>query len=93
MVRTIALKISKLIFFIVIFLVVGKCMANPYLYINHAIASGLAQFLSGDVNAESLYDAYFYIDMASVIVIAIAIHIMCLFIITRLILRFYLQCS
>jgi hypothetical protein len=93
MVRTIALKIAKLIFFIVIFLVVGKCMPDPYIYINHDIAKSLAHFLSGDVNAESLYDAYFYIDMASVIVITIAIHIMCLFVITRLILRFYLQCS
>jgi len=33
MVRTIALKIAKLIFFIVIFLVVGKCMQDPYIYI------------------------------------------------------------
>ncbi|WP_312454284.1 hypothetical protein [Pseudescherichia sp.] len=74
MARTIVLKISKLIFFIVIFLVVGKCMGDPYIYINHDIASSLAQFLSGDVNAESLYDAYFYIDVASVIVITVAIY-------------------
>lgn len=84
MVRTIALKISKLIFFIVIFLVVGKCMANPYLYTNHAIASGLAQFLSGDVNAESLYDAYFYLDVASVIVITISIYAICLPVVRKL---------
>jgi len=80
MVRTIALKIAKLIFFIVIFLVVGKCMQDPYIYINHNIAKSLAQFLSNDVNAESLYDAYFYLDVASVMVITIVIYIVCIII-------------
>lgn len=84
MVRTIALKISKLIFFIVIFLVVGKCMQDPYIYINHNIAKSLAQFLSDDVNAESLYDAYFYLDVASVIVITISIYAIYLSVVRKL---------
>lgn len=84
MVKTIAFKTAKLIFFIIIFLVVGKCMGEPYVYINHNVASWLAQFLSGDVNAESLYDAYFYIDVASVTVITLAIYISGLFIYKKL---------
>lgn len=84
MVKTIAFKTAKLIFFIIIFLVVGKCMGEPYGYINHNVASWLAQFLSGDVNAESLYDAYFYIDVASVTVITLAIYISGLFIYKKL---------
>ncbi len=84
MVKTIALKIAKLIFFIVIFLVVSKCMQDPYIYINHNIAKSLARFLSGDVNAESLYDAYFYLDVASVIVITISIYAICLSVVRKL---------
>lgn len=84
MVRTIALKIAKMIFFIVIFLLIGKCMPDPYIYINHDIAKSLAQFLSGDVNAESLYDAYFYLDVASVIVITISIYAICLSVVRKL---------
>ena len=82
--RTVIRKSAKLIFFILLFLMVGKGMVSPYMYINHEFASKLAQFFSGDVNAESLYDAYFYIDIASVIVITIAIYMMSLFVILKL---------
>lgn len=84
MARSVSRKGAKLIFFILIFLVVGKCMVNPYIYINHGLASKLAQLFSGDVNAESLYDAYFYIDIASVIVITTAIYMISLFVIVKL---------
>lgn len=78
MARSVIRKSAKLIFFILIFLVVGKCMVNPYIYTNHSVASKLAQLFSGDVNAESLYDAYFYIDVISVIFITIVIYAICL---------------
>lgn len=84
MVKTIAFKTAKLIFFIIIFLVVGKCMGDPYIYINHNVASWLAQLLSGDVNAESLYDAYFYIDVTSVTAITLVIYITGFFIYKKL---------
>lgn len=84
MARSVSRKGAKLIFFILIFLVVGKCMVNPYIYINHGLASKLAQLFSGDVNAELLYDAYFYIDIASVIVITTAIYMISLFVIVKL---------
>lgn len=82
--RTAIRKGAKLMFFILIFLVVGKCMVNPYIYINHGFARKLAQLFSGDVNAESLYNAYFYIDIASVIVITKAIYMISLFVIVKL---------
>lgn len=78
MARAVIRKGKKLIFFILVFLVVGKCMVNPYIYINHGFARKLAQLFSGDVNAESLYDAYFYIDVISVIFITIVIYAICL---------------
>lgn len=82
--RTVIRKGTKLIFFILLFLVVGKYMVNPYIYINQGVASKLAQLFSGDVNAESLYDAYFYIDITSVIVITTAIYMISLFVILKL---------
>jgi len=82
--RSVIRKGTKLIFFILIFLVVSKSMVNPYIYINHGLASKLAQLFSGDVNAESLYDAYFYIDVISVIFITIVIYAICLSIFRKL---------
>ena len=84
MARSVIRKGTKLIFFILIFLVVSKSMVNPYIYINHGLASKLAQLFSGDVNAESLYDAYFYIDVISVIFITIVIYAICLSIFRKL---------
>lgn len=75
---------AKLIFFILIFFGVGKFLGEPYIYISHNLASWLAHFLSGDVNAESLYDAYFYIDVASVTIITITIYSVSLFIFRKL---------
>jgi len=82
--RAVIRKGAKFIFFILLFIVVGKCMVNPYIYINHGVASKLAQLFSGDVNAESLYDTYFYIDLISIVVITIAIYAMCLFTVRKL---------
>jgi len=50
-------------------------LGNPEIYINNTLASRLALLISGDVNAESIYDAYFYIDVSSVLVITTGIYI------------------
>lgn len=84
MARSVIRKGAKLIFFILLFLVVGKCMVNPLIYINHGLASKLALLFSGDINAESLYDAYFYIDVISIIFITIVIYAICLSIFRKL---------
>ena len=84
MARSVIRKGAKLIFFILLFLVVGKCMVNPLIYINHGFASKMALLFSGDINAESLYDAYFYIDVISIIFITIVIYAICLSIFRKL---------
>lgn len=55
--------------------VVAWILGNPEIYINHTLASRLALLISSDVNAESIYDAYFYIDVASVLIITTGIYI------------------
>lgn len=74
-IKTLALRAAKIAFFIIIVLAVANTIAPAEVYINHDIASKLALFLSGDVNAESLYDAYFYIDFISVLIMAAVIYI------------------
>ncbi|HAT1614409.1 TPA: hypothetical protein I8Y09_001090 [Raoultella ornithinolytica] len=55
-------------------LAVARSLGNPEIYINHDLASKTAQLISGDVNAETIYDAYFYIDVASVLAITTVIY-------------------
>ena len=70
-----ARRAAKTIFFFIIMFAVARMLGNPEIYINHTLASKLALLISGDVNAESIYDAYFYIDASSVLVITTGIYI------------------
>ncbi|ECR8695628.1 hypothetical protein NUZ30_004417 [Salmonella enterica] len=63
---------------------VARILGNPENYINHTLASRLALFISGDVNAESIYDAYFYIDFSSVLIIATGIYIVVMKLINKI---------
>lgn len=75
MARTLARRTRKTVLFIIIMFTVALTLGKPEIYINHNLASKLALFISGDINAESIYDAYFYIDISSVFIITIVIYI------------------
>ena len=84
MARTLVRRIVKTIFFIIITFVVARSFGSSEAYINHDIASKLALFISGDINAESIYDAYFYIDITSVFSVAIIIYIIVIKLINKI---------
>lgn len=63
---------------------VTQILGNPESYINHTFASKLALFISGDVNAESIYDTYFYIDVFSVLIITIAMYMIAMKLINKI---------
>jgi len=70
-----ARKATKIIFFIMIMLVVGRTLGDPESYVDHELAKKIAQLIGGDINSESLYDAYFHIDFFTVITTTTAIYI------------------
>lgn len=72
---TLVLKVAKVIFFALILFSVIYSLGNPEFYVNHALASQVAQLVDGDLNAESIYDAYFYIDVISVITLSVIIYL------------------
>lgn len=82
MARMLARRATKTVFFIIMF-VIARTLGSPEGYINHALASKLALLISGDVNAESIYDAYFYIDFSSVFIITTGIYIIVIKLINR----------
>lgn len=83
MVQTIARKIAKTVFFFIIMFFVARSLSKPEDYVNHDLVDKLAQFISGDVNAESVYDAYFYIDISVVVVITTTIYMVIMKIISK----------
>lgn len=64
----------KIIFFILIFASVGRTLPKPDDYINYNLGSKICSLLYGDINADNMYDSYFYIDMTVIMLIAIAIY-------------------
>lgn len=59
-------------------------LGNPEIYVNHQVASKVALFIEGGINAESIYDAYFYIDIVCVAAITIVAYLITINLITKM---------
>ncbi len=75
MARILARKFAKVTLLITIFITTGRTLSNPDSFISHAFACKLALVISGDINAESIYDAYFYTDVVIVTFITALIYL------------------
>ncbi|MDM7045131.1 hypothetical protein QUH29_27745, partial [Klebsiella pneumoniae] len=60
---SLARKISKIIYFILLFLVLGRALPRPETYLDYDIARDICYFLIGIVNADTMYDTFFYISL------------------------------
>ena len=75
---TFARKISKIIYFILLFLVLGRAFPRPEIYLDYDIARDICRFLFGSVNADTMYDTFFYISLIIVIFLSAVLYIMTL---------------
>ena len=75
---TFARKISKIIYFILLFLVLGRALPRPETYLDYDIARDICHFLFGSVNADTMYDTFFYISLIIVIFLSAVLYIMTL---------------
>lgn len=74
MARKLARKISKLAFFIIIIFITGHSLPGPESYISYKFASKFCSVIYDNVNAESLYDAYSFIDWSIIFLIAVFVY-------------------
>ncbi|ERM10775.1 hypothetical protein ABEH22_04095 [Pantoea agglomerans] len=72
---TLARRLGKLAFFLLLLLIVGRAMGEPYNWINYDFALKLGHILygSGEIGAEAIDDTYFYMSFLTNIVITAAI--------------------
>ncbi|MDI4506121.1 hypothetical protein E7V62_27055 [Escherichia coli] len=75
---TLARKISKIIYFILLFLVLGRALPRPEIYPDFDIARDNCHFLFGSVNADTMYDTFFYISLIIVIFLSAVLYIITL---------------
>ncbi|HIG9800650.1 TPA: hypothetical protein ACYEUN_003995 [Klebsiella variicola] len=75
---SLARKISKIIYFILLFLVLGRALPRPEISLDYDIARDVCHFLFGSVNADTMYDTFFYISLIIVIFLSTVLYIMTL---------------
>ena len=75
---TLARNINKIIYFILLFLVLGRALPRPEIYLDYDIARDICHFLFGSVNADTMYDTFFYISLIIVICLSTVLYIITL---------------
>nr|WP_242070989.1 DUF2778 domain-containing protein [Klebsiella variicola] len=75
---TLARNINKIIYFILLFLVLGRALPRPEIYLDYDIARDICHFLFGSVNADTMYDTFFYISLIIVIFLSAVLYIITL---------------
>ena len=69
-------RLLKTVFFILLSIAVARSLGNPEMWINYDFAEKVSNYIYADVNAETMYDVYFYISFITVIFITVIIYIL-----------------
>ena len=73
---SLARKISKIIYFILLFLLLERALSKPEIYCDYNIERDVCHFLFGSVNADAMYDTFFYISLVIVIFLSTVLYIL-----------------
>ncbi|WP_312413782.1 hypothetical protein [Pseudescherichia sp.] len=68
-------RLLKTALFILLSIAVARLLGNPEIWISYDFAEKVAGCIYADVNAETIYDTYFYISFLTVIFITVTIYI------------------
>lgn len=67
--KNLVCRASKIIYFLILLLIVGYMLPGPESYVDYDLARKTAMFINGNENAESMYDAYSFIDWITMLII------------------------
>lgn len=83
--KNLACRASKIIYFLILLLTVGHILPDPESYISYDLARKTAMLINGNENAESMFDAYSYIDWLTMLIITTSFYILTMKLIKKLI--------
>lgn len=77
-ITTFVCRLSKVIYFITLFIVVGRLIGDPELWFNDDLATRIGHLIYGpdEIGADNFYDLYLYIHIISILPVAIFIYVM-----------------
>ncbi len=85
-ITTLVRRISKIAYFITLFIVIGRSIDNPELWFNDDLATRIGHVIYGpdEIGADNFYDLYFYIHIITILPVAIFIYVMTMKLIKKL---------
>lgn len=85
-ITTFVCRLSKVIYFITLFIVVGRLIGDPELWFNDDLATRIGHLIYGpdEIGADNFYDLYLYIHIISILPVAIFIYVMTMKLIKKL---------
>ncbi|ATA26071.1 hypothetical protein BIY26_19315 [Brenneria goodwinii] len=77
-ITTLARRISKITFYALISLIVGRTLGNPEIWFDHELATQIGHMIygAGEIGADNFYDLYFYISVITIFSITTVIYIL-----------------
>ncbi len=60
-------KISKFIYFILLFVILARVIPRLEYYLSYEVARSINNLIFDDVNADTMYDTFFYITLMTVL--------------------------
>ncbi len=85
-ITTFVRRIGKVIYFITLFIVVGRLIGDPELWFNDDLATRIGHLIYGpdEIGADNFYDLYLYIHIIAILPVAIFIYVMTMKLIKKL---------
>lgn len=77
MARTLARRLAKVVYFLLILLGIGRSLGDPYLWVNHQFGYWMVHLFYGneDAGVENIEDIFFYIAFITEITAATVIYL------------------
>lgn len=77
MAQIVARRLAKVVYFLLILLVIGRSLGDPYFWVNHDFGYWVVHLFYGDneAGAENIEDVFFYIAFLIEIAVATAIYL------------------
>lgn len=85
-ITTLVRRLSKIIYFIILFVITGRSTGDPELWFNDDMATRIGHVIygPGEIGADNFYDLYFYIHITAILPVTLLIYVMTMKLIKKL---------
>ncbi len=85
-ITTLVRRLSKIIYFIILFFIIGRSTGDPELWFNDDMATCIGHVIygPGEIGADNFYDLYFYIHIIAILPVTLLIYVITLKLIKKL---------